>query len=100
VAVELISYVSRLIVPFGLVVALALFGSSAIRSKTLRSLPAQLSVFVIIWVVAELLRSLLLFDVIRASPELQLVGLVIHTVSMIAFGLFIVTRYYRHSKGA
>jgi hypothetical protein len=94
---ETIAEVARNLVPYALILALGIFASSAIRARTLRSLPAQLSIFVIIWVVAELLRVFLLMGIVSATPELQFLGLVIHAASMVAFGLFIVFRFFRHA---
>ena len=81
--------------PIALGIAFILFARLAIKSKTIRSLQAQLSIFILIWDVAELLRSLLLLNVISASASLQLLGLEIHTVAMVAFGTFMLVRFYR-----
>lgn len=89
--------VARDLVPVGLFVALILFIRLAIKSKSIRSLQAQLSIFLSIWIVAELLRSLILLGVIEASPILVLLGVAVHTVSMAAFGFFILFRFYRLS---
>ena len=45
-----------------------------------------LSIFILIWVVAELLRSLLLLNVISATLAMPTLGLEIHTAAMVAFG--------------
>jgi hypothetical protein len=82
-------------VPIALAIAFILFARLAIKSKTVRSLQAQLSIFILIWDVAELLRSLLLLNVISASASLQLLGLEIHTIAMVAFGAFMLLRFYR-----
>jgi hypothetical protein len=83
------------LVPVTLALALVIFAWLAIRSKSISSLQAQLSIFIIIWIVAELLRSLLLLNVISATPSMQLLGLEIHTAAMLAFGFFMLFRYYR-----
>jgi len=82
-------------VPVTLIIALIPFGRLAIISKSIRSLQAQLSIFIIVWIVAELLRSLLLLNVISASSSLQTLGLEIHTAAMLAFGVFMLSRYYK-----
>ena len=82
-------------VPVTLTIAFILFARLAIISKSIRSLQAQLSIFIIVWIVAELLRSLLLLNVISASAFLQTLGLEIHTAAMLAFGVFMLSRYYK-----
>jgi hypothetical protein len=82
------------LVPVALAVAFILFARLAIVSKSLRTLQAQLSIFILIWIVAELLRSLLLLNVISASLAMQTLGLEIHTAAMVAFGAFMLSRYY------
>jgi hypothetical protein len=86
---------AAVMVPIALVVALIVFIGLAIKSKSIRSLQAQLSIFIIIWTIAELLRSLLLINVINASISLQLLGLEIHTAAMVTFGVFLLTRFYQ-----
>ncbi|MBI3023911.1 MAG: hypothetical protein HYU03_06370 [Thaumarchaeota archaeon] len=95
---ETIAPIARNLVPPGLIVALVLFLALAIRSKTIGSLQAELSIFLTIWVVAELLRVLGILNLIGTSPTLQLITVTIHTLSMVAFGLFILFRFYRVSK--
>jgi len=86
--------VATYLVPVTLAIAFILFARLAIVSKSLRTLQAQLSIFVLIWVVAELLRSLLLLNVISATLAMQTLGLEIHTAAMVAFGAFMLSRYY------
>ncbi|MGI0092461.1 MAG: hypothetical protein ACREBS_12210 [Nitrososphaerales archaeon] len=88
------------IVPIALIIAFALFVRLAIISKSLSSLQAQLSIFLIIWIFAELLRALLVIGILAATEQLQLLGLEIHTASMVAFGGFILFRYYRITSSA
>jgi hypothetical protein len=100
-AVSDISGSLRNFVPVMLVVALVLFARLAVRSKSLSSLQSQLSIFLMIWIAAELLRALLNAGVITATPALQLLGFEIHTLAMVAFGVFLLFRFYRvasHSK--
>jgi hypothetical protein len=82
-------------VPIALIVALILFARLAIKSRSLSSLQSQLSIFLVIWTIAELLRSLLILNLISASYSLQLLGFEIHTAAMIAFGVFMLSRYYK-----
>jgi hypothetical protein len=89
-----ISDALRNFVPVMLVVAFVLFARLAIKSKSLSSLQSQVSVFLMIWIVAELLRALLDIGMIAATPALQLLGFEIHTVAMVAFGGFLLFRFY------
>jgi hypothetical protein len=82
-------------VPIVLIVALVLFANLAIKSRSASNLQTQLSVFLMIWTVAELLRSLLVLNLISATYSLQLLGFEIHTVAMVAFGFFMLFRFYR-----
>lgn len=95
----IISGVARNLVIFGLLIALVLFIRLALKAKTIRSFQSELSIFVIIWVLSELVRALLVLRIIEANPTLQLLSIVIHTISMVAFGVFIVVRFYRHRAG-
>ncbi len=90
-----ISSALRNFVPVMLVVALLLFARLAIKSRSVSSLQSQLSVFLMIWIVAELLRALLNAGIIAEAPGLQLLGFEIHTLSMVAFGAFLLFRFYR-----
>jgi hypothetical protein len=82
------------LVPIALIIALFIFVRLAFLSKSIRSLQAQLSIFLIIWIVAELLRALLVIGIVSTTPQLELLGFEIHTASMVAFGLFLLLRYY------
>ena len=89
--------ISTIMIPFGLIIALVLFVRLGIRASTIRSLQAELSIFLIIWVDAELLRALLTLNLIHADATWRLTGLFIHTVSMVVFGIFLMVRFYRLS---
>ena len=86
--------VATYMVPIALAIAFILFARLAIISKSIRTLQAQLSIFILIWIGAELLRSLLLLNVFAASYSLELFGLEVHTVAMVVFGVFMLSRYY------
>ncbi len=90
-----ISGALRNLVPVMLIVALILFARLAIKSRSLSSLQSQLSIFLMIWIAAELLRALLVTRLITATPALQLFGFEIHTLAMVAFGGFLLFRFYR-----
>jgi hypothetical protein len=91
---------SALLVPVVLTIALILFLILAIQAKTIKSLQAQLSIFLVIWAVAELLRALLTIGFISATLQNELIGLEIHTAAMLAFGLFMIFRFYRVTSKA
>ena len=96
---EWISPMARNLVPAGLVIALVIFAQMAIRAKTLRTLRAQLAIFVLIWIAAELPRSLIVSGVLTASTAATNWGLTFHTASMVAFGIILVYRSYRLPVG-
>lgn len=85
---------ARDLVSLPLIISMILFARLAIKSKSVASLQAQLSIFLMIWIAAELLRSFQTLGIINASTSLQLLGLEIHTAAMIAFGGFIFFRFY------
>ncbi len=93
--IDVVSSVARNLVPIGLIVALLIFAEMAIRGRTLRSLRTQLSIFVLVWIAAELPRSLIVIGFIRASEDLRTFGLVAHTISMVLFGVVLVLQFYK-----
>jgi hypothetical protein len=90
----------RNFVPVMLIVAFVLFARLGVKSKSLSSLQSQLSIFLMIWIIAELLRAFIDVGIVTATPALQLLGLEIHTLAMIAFGGFLLLRFYRVSSSA
>jgi hypothetical protein len=92
---DLISAISENVVPVGLLIALVLYGRLGLKAGTLRSLQAQLALFGVVWIAAELPRALIVLRVIEATPDAILLGLFLHTVSMIIFGGLIVLRFNR-----
>ncbi|MBI2184918.1 MAG: hypothetical protein HYU39_08180 [Thaumarchaeota archaeon] len=92
---DLLAEISRNLTPLGLVIALILFIRLASKAKSLNSLQAELSIFVVIWVAAELPRALLTTGMIKASPDAVMIGLLAHTLSMVAFGILIVRRFLK-----
>lgn len=94
-----ISSITRNLVPIMLIIALFLFMRLGIRAKSLRSVQAELSIFIVIWVIAELIRAMLLLGITETDPTLEFLSMITHTISMIAFGFFMTFRFYRHSAG-
>jgi hypothetical protein len=78
----------------GVLVSFVLFVRLAILAKTVRSLQFQLALFLSIWTISEIPRVLNSIGAIDLSP-IQLYGAMVHTVSMVAFGLFIGYRFSR-----
>lgn len=79
----------------GLAIAFILFTRLALRVRTIRSLQFQLSLFLIVWIISEGLRLLDFTGLISATADTRLLGLSIHTVSMVIFALFVVYRFSR-----
>jgi len=82
----------------GMFLALIIFGRLALRARSTRSLQFQLSVFLLIWTAAESLRLLESVGLIQSSPESLLLGLGLHTVSMLAYAFFLVYRWGRLAR--
>ena len=78
----------------GVLVAFILFVRLAILAGTVRSLQFQLALFLSIWTISEVPRVLNSIGAIDLSP-IALYGAMIHTVSMVLFGLFIGYRFSR-----
>lgn len=79
----------------GVVAALMLSLWMMITAKTRTSLQFQLSAWLVIWTVSEIWRYLETIGVVNFSEPVLLLGMGIHTVSMLAFAAFI---SYRFSK--
>ncbi|MBO0888716.1 hypothetical protein J2P12_06415 [Candidatus Bathyarchaeota archaeon] len=79
----------------GVVVAFLLSLRMMITAKTRSSLQFQLAVWLVIWTVSEIWRYLNTVGAVNFSEPLLLLGMGVHTVSMLAFAAFI---SYRFSK--
>jgi bacteriorhodopsin len=77
-----------------LVVSVAIFGYLAVRSRSVRSFQFQISVFVLIWMLGEIVNVLLQQGIVVLPGALQELGYEIHLSSMVFFGAFLYTRYY------
>ena len=77
-----------------LLIALAIFVWQAARSKSIRSFQFQISIFLVIWIFGEIVGNLEDNGII-VFPALQgNIGLEIHVVSMVLFGLMLWLRFY------
>ena len=92
---DVISSIARNLVPIGLIIAFVIFADLALKGKTLRSLRALLSIFVLVWIAAEFPRALIVIGLITPTPDLALLGFMAHTLSMIVFGVIIVSQFYK-----
>lgn len=82
----------------GAVLAFALFTSLAIKARSIHSLQFQLSAFMLFWVVGEIpfiLEALKIADV----HSYYLLGGILHTISMAAFAVFIMYRWWHLTRG-
>ena len=78
---------------FLLLISLALFSWSAISAKSLRKFQFQMSIFVLIWIVGEIIRFLQeekIFTIFGVGD----LGAVLHTLAMIFFSLMLWIRFY------
>ena len=78
---------------FLLVISLVLFSWSALSSKSLRKFQFQMSIFIIIWIVGEIVRLLQEEKILTIFGEGHL-GTVLHTVAMLFFSLMLWIRFY------
>lgn len=78
----------------GVLVSFVLFVRLAFSAGTIRSLQFQLALFLSIWTISEIPRVLDSIGVIDLSP-IRLYGAMVHTVSMVLFGIFIGYRFSR-----
>jgi hypothetical protein len=77
-----------------LLIALGIFVWQVSRSKSIRSFQFQISMFLVVWILGEIVGNLEDNGII-VFPALQgNIGLEIHVVSMVLFGLMLWLRFY------
>jgi hypothetical protein len=77
-----------------LLIALGIFVWQVSRSKSIRSFQFQISIFLVVWILGEIVGNLEDNGII-VFPTLQgNIGLEIHVVSMVLFGLMLWLRFY------
>jgi hypothetical protein len=81
------------IMPLLLLISLALFSWSAISAKSLRKFQFQMSIFIIIWIVGEIVRFLHEENIFTLFGMHDL-GTVLHTIAMVFFALMLWIRFY------
>ena len=75
-------------------IALGIFVWQVSQSKSIRSFQFQISIFLVVWILGEIVGSLEDNGII-VFPALQgNIGLEIHVVSMVLFGLMLWLRFY------
>jgi hypothetical protein len=79
--------------PLLLLISLALFSWSAISAKSLRKFQFQMSIFIIIWIVGEIVRFLHEENIFTLFGMHDL-GTVLHTFAMVFFALMLWIRFY------
>ena len=77
-----------------LLIALGIFVWQVSRSKSIRSFQFQISIFLVVWILGEIVGNLedngiILFPALQGN-----LGLEIHVVSMVLFGLMLWLRFY------
>lgn len=78
----------------GIVLAAVIFTRLAIKGQSIGNFRFQLSIFILIWVAAEIPHILDSLGLVDASSYLT-AGLMLHLISMIAFAVFVGTRSLR-----
>ena len=83
----------------GIIIASIIFVRLAIKAKNIGAFRFQLSLFILLWVMAEAPRVLSTLGLI-STAGFGLYGLTLHMASMFAFALFIGAKSYRflHAK--
>jgi len=82
-----------------IIASLAIISYLALRTKTIRSFQSEMFLFMLVLAVAEVPRILETLGVITGGPYYDLVGLEIHSVSMVILAAFVGLRIYRFSRG-
>jgi hypothetical protein len=78
---------------FLLLISLALFSWSAINAKSLRKFQFQMSIFIIIWIVGEIMRFLHEENIFTLFGMHDL-GTLLHTIAMGFFSVMLWIRFY------
>ena len=83
----------------GVILSLLLSVRMMVTAKTKASLQFQLAAWLVIWTVSEIWRYLNTIGAVNLSEPLVLLGMEIHTSSMIAFAAFISYRFSKFIRG-
>lgn len=82
---------------FLLVIALGIFAWLAARSRNIRSFQFQISLFIVIWIIGELVDLLGEDGAIQLFPTSEL-GIYVHVLAMAIFSAMIWVRFYLSEK--
>jgi len=77
-----------------LLIALGIFVWQATRSKSIRSFQFQISVFLVVWILGEIVGTLEDFGIIVFPALQENLGLEIHVISMVFFSSMLWLRFY------
>ncbi|HEY7777025.1 MAG TPA: hypothetical protein VIA09_00670 [Nitrososphaeraceae archaeon] len=84
-------------IPLLLLISLALFGWSAVSAKSLRKFQFQISIFIVIWIVGEIVRFLHEENIFTLLGMHDL-GTALHTIAMVFFSLMLWIRFYNSRR--
>jgi len=82
-----------------IIASLAIISYLSFRTRTVRSFQFQMFLFMLVLAVAEAPRILETLGVVTGGPYYDLVGLEIHSVSMVILAAFVGFRIYRFWRG-
>ncbi len=84
---------------FLVIASLATVTYLALRTKTFRSFQFEMFLFALVLAVSEVPRILETLGLITGGPYYDLLGLEIHTVSMVFLTAFVALRIYKFRRG-
>lgn len=92
-----IASVSSVLTPILLTIALGIFAWLAAKSRNIKSFQFQISLFIVIWIVGEIL------DLVTEEGSFDLfsdseVGMYVHILAMAMFSAMLWTRFYASKK--
>jgi len=76
-----------------------ILASLALRVKTFRSFQFEMFLFVLVLALSEIPRILETLGVFAGGPYYDMLGLEIHSLSMVILSLFVALRVYKFWKG-
>jgi hypothetical protein len=94
---DLLTFAMEIFTFVGILVAAAIFARLAVKAKSIGSFRFQLSIFILIWALAEVVYVGQDIGLLNASG-LDTLGLAFHFASMAAFAVFVGTRSFKFLK--
>src|SRR5712692_157292 len=92
-AIDVLVQIAETFTLVGVLLAFAIFARLALKAKSTGSFRFQLSIFILIWVVAEVPHIAETLGLISVG-SFEDFGLAVHMISMAAFALFVGLRSY------